>query len=63
MTLKYEKQPCSTALKEMSRSDFILAMKIFLKRLSIPIMHINLVGGTALFYGVEEKSTFVLSVC
>lgn len=47
----------------MCCSEFILPMKIFLKRLYIPIMHINLVGGTALFYGVEEKSAFVLSVC
>lgn len=47
----------------MRHSDFILAMKIFSMRLYIPIMHINLVGGTALFYGVEKKSTFVLSVC
>lgn len=60
---KYEMQPCSTALREMRCSDFILAMKIFLTRLYIPIMHIDLVGGIALFYGVEKKSAFVLSVC
>lgn len=52
---KYEMQPCSTALQEMCCSDFILAMKIFLMRLYIPSMHINLVGGSALFYGVEKN--------
>ena len=56
-------QPCSTAFQEMRHSDFILAMKIFLMRFYFPIMHINLVGGTALFYGVEKKFAFVLSVC
>lgn len=60
---KYKMQPCSAALQGMCCSDFILAMEIFLTRLYIPIMHINLVGGTALFYGLEKKSAFVLSVC
>lgn len=48
-------RPCSAALQGMRHSDFILAMEIFLTRLYIPIMHINLVGGTALFYGLEKN--------
>lgn len=46
-------QPRSTAFQE--HSGFVPAMRISSMTLYIPIMHFNLVGGTALFYGVEKK--------